>query len=151
MIARRIGIAASLAALAACSQASQPIDMANPPRTKAGLWVMTGSLHGQARAPFTFCDTGTAILPPKDPSCSQWQALRTADGAIEFNAVCTDSGATIRLHRRIVGDLASSFTDDVTSTMEAQGQPKSTLTSHAVLRFQGPCAPGMKPFNRIGG
>ncbi|HEX3407835.1 MAG TPA: hypothetical protein VHS81_11400 [Caulobacteraceae bacterium] len=150
MIARRIGIAAALAALAACSRGT-PIDMTNPPHTRAGAWVETGTLHGQARAPFTFCDPGRAIFPPKDATCSQWQAVRLPDGAIEFNAVCADSGATIRLRRRIVGDLASSFTDDITSVMEAPNQPKSALSAHSVLHYQGPCPPGMKPFNPTAG
>ena len=143
MIARRIGIAAGLLALAACSQAGTPIDMANPPHTKAGAWVETGTLHGQARAPFIFCDPGRPIFPAKDATCHQWQAVRLGDGSLDFNAVCTDGAATIHLHRRITGDLASSFTDDITSTMEAPNEPKNTLTAHSVLRFQGACTPGM--------
>jgi hypothetical protein len=143
MIARRIGIAAGLITLAACNQGT-PIDMANPPRTKAGAWVETGTLHGQARAPFTFCDPGRPIFPAKDASCSQWQAVRLGDGSLDFNAVCAQQGATIHMHRRIVGDLASSFTDDITSIMDAPNEPRSTLTAHSALRFQGVCQPGMQ-------
>ena len=146
MIARWIGIAASLLALAACNQGT-PIDIANPPHTKAGAWLETGTVHGQARAPFAFCDPGRPIFPPKDASCSQWQAVRLGDGSIEFNALCADFGATIRLHRRIVGDLASSFTDDVTSTMEGPKVAKTTLSAHSVMRYQGACPPGLKPVN----
>ncbi|HWF76170.1 MAG TPA: hypothetical protein VN694_03250 [Caulobacteraceae bacterium] len=150
MIARRMGIASGLLALAACNQGT-PVDMANPPHTRAGAWVETGTLHGQTRAPFTFCDPGRPIFPAKDASCSQWQAVRLGDGSLDFNAVCTDGAATIHLHRRIVGDLASGFTDDITSTMDAPNEPKNALTAHSVLRFQGPCQPGMKPITPAAG
>ncbi len=150
MIARRIGLAAGILTLAACNQPTS-IDMANPPHTKAGMWAETGTLHGQPHAPFTFCDPGRPIFPPKDASCSQWSAARLGDGSIEFNAVCADSGATIRLHRRIAGDLASGFTDDVTSTMEAPNAPKRTLTARSVLRYQGACPPGTPPANATAG
>ncbi len=148
---RLASLATVLALLAACNRIGTPVDMANPPHTKAGAWVETGTLHGQARAPFTFCDPGRAIFPPKDASCSQWQAVRTPDGALDFNAVCADTGATIRLHRHIVGDLASAFTDDITSTMDAPKEPKSTLNAHSVLRYQGACPTGMKPFDPAAG
>lgn len=146
---RLAALATALAALGACNQfGGTPVDMANPPHTKAGLWVEAGTLHGQTRAPFQFCDPGRAIFPPKDAACSQWQAVRTPDGAIDFHAVCADAGATIRLHRHIAGDLASAFTDDITSTMDA---PKNTLSAHAALRYVGPCPPGMKTFNPTAG
>lgn len=146
---RLVALATVLAALGACNPfGGTPIDMANPPHTKAGLWAETGVFHGQPRAPFSFCDPGRAIFPPKDPSCSQWQAVRTVDGAIDFHAVCADAGATIRMHRHIVGDLASGFTDDVTSVLDA---PDNTLSAHSVLRYVGPCPSGMKPLNPTAG
>jgi hypothetical protein len=58
-------------------------------------------------------------------------------------------GATIRMHRRIVGDLASAFTDDTTSTSDAPGDQQ--LSSHVQLRYQGACPPGMKVFNPTAG
>jgi hypothetical protein len=150
MKARLALLVTVLAGLGACNQGT-PIDMANPPRTKAGVWVESGTLHGQARAPFTFCDAGRPIFPPKDATCSQWQAVRLGDGSLDFNAVCADHGATIHMHRRIVGDLATGFTDDITSVMDAPNEPRSTLSAHSALRYQGPCPPGMKPFNPAAG
>jgi hypothetical protein len=146
---RLAALATALVALGACDRfGGTPIDMANPPHTKAGLWAEAGTFNGKPRAPSTFCDPGRAIFPPKDRNCSEWQAMRTGDGAIDFHAVCPDSGATIRMHRHITGDLASGFTDDITSDLDA---PRNTISSHSVLRYVGPCPPGMKPINPTAG
>ncbi len=74
---------------------------------------------------------------------------RATDHALVFDADCTAFGATIRMHRRIVGDLASAFTDDTTSTSDAPGDQQ--LSSHVQLRPQGACPPGMKVFNPTAG
>lgn len=140
--------AGALAALAACSPAGggTAIDVAHPPQTKPGAWVETGMMAGRAIKPFSFCDPGRPVFPPKDPTCSQWRAVRRADGAIEATAECARYGATLRMHRRITGDFASAFTDDLTSVMEAPNAPKSTLSMHHAFRYLGACPPGMKPF-----
>ena len=142
--------AASLT-LAACGPAGTPIDMANPPHTKAGAWVETGTALGRPIKPFSFCDPGRPILPPKDATCSEWRAVRAADGAIDSTAVCAKYGATLHMHRRIAGDLASAFTDDITSVMEAPNEPKSTLSMHHQFRYLGACPPGLPPFQPAAG
>jgi hypothetical protein len=136
---------------AACNRVGTPIDMAHPPQTKAGLWTETGVLHGQPHAPFTFCDPGRAIFPPKDASCSQWEARRMPGGDFLFEATCSKDGAVVRLHRHVVGDLATGFTDDITSTMDAPNEPRSTLSAHAELHYKGACPPGMQTFNPTAG
>jgi hypothetical protein len=150
MNARLAGLAVMLAALGACDRfGGTRIEMANPPHTRPGLWVETGTLTGKPTAPFPFCDPGRAIFPPRDAHCSQWRANRASDHSIVFDAVCTAFGATIRMHRRIVGDLSSAFTDDITSTSDAPGdQP---LSAHHQLRYQGACPAGMKPLNPTAG
>ena len=65
---RLVALATVLAALGACNPfGGTPIDMANPPHTKAGLWAETGVFHGQPRAPFSFCDPGARDLSAEGP------------------------------------------------------------------------------------
>jgi hypothetical protein len=141
---RLTSLAAGLAALGACEPSGTPIDMANPPHTKPGAWVETGTQLGQPIKPFSFCDPGRPVFPPKDATCSEWRAVRTADGAIDATAECAKYGAKLHMHRRIVGDLASAFSEDITSVMEAPNEPKSTLSAHRQFRYLGACPPGLR-------
>lgn len=148
MKARLAALLAGVAGLGACNQlGGSPIDMANPPRMKAGLWVMSGALEGEPVRPMQECSAGdVSILPPKDPACSQQLAARTPDGSIDYHAVCNRFGQTLRVHRHIVGDISSAFTADTNSVVQKPGAADINLSSHFQYRYHGACPPGMKGF-----
>ena len=149
---RWAGLASLLGALGACSPSGggAAIDLANQPRTRPGLWLETMTIDGQAHPPSPFCDPGHGVFPRGDPDCSQWRATRAPDGSLHLDAVCAKLGGTFTLHRRITGDLASAFVDDIESVGEAPNEPKHTMRLHVALRYQGACPPGVHAANAAG-
>jgi hypothetical protein len=144
MNARLAGLAASLAGLAACNPlGGTAIDLANQPRTSAGLWVETAMLNGHAQPPKTFCDPGSGVFPLEEPGCSQ-RATRTSDGALHLDVDCKGD-VPITIHRRVVGDLSSAYVSDSTTVAGKPNGPQDSLTAHFQFRRQGACPPDRAP------
>jgi hypothetical protein len=144
----RLALAVGLL-LAACPQSraapatETPID-GNMPHVKAGLWRHMMVIDGRQDSG-NECDAGRRLIPSRPGDCSKYDAVRTADGKIQFESVCTSGSVITTVRSSYDGDFNSAFADDAVIDVERQGQASDRITGHETYKYLGSCPTGMRP------
>ena len=123
-----------------------PVDLANMPHQRAGLWkTVIDNGDGKPQA-LTSCVSGKAPAVPKMPAgCSQFTLKRSFLGAYVMDMNCTTPNVTMVAHATATGDFQTHMSGDSTMTMSGKQMPARTIKMHTEATWQGPCAPGQKP------
>ena len=141
------GSPASPAAPAAAAGPEVPVDLANMPRQRAGLWKLVIDQGDGKPATSTTCLSGHAPAIPKMPAgCGPFTVKRTVMGAYVMDLSCATAAHTMVMHQVASGDFQSHVSSDSTMTMSGkEGTASRTMKMHNDMTWVGPCAPGQAP------
>ncbi len=123
------------------------IQAADMPHPKAGLWETATTTNGSGPELHKFCESGKPVSLPANmgQGCQSFSFKRTFLGAFVIDAACAEGPVATKVHTTISGDFNTSYTGDTQASIETQGHPASSFTTHAVSHWIGPCPAGMAP------
>jgi hypothetical protein len=131
---------------AAASGPDVPVDLANMPHQRAGLWKTILDDGDGKPDVSTSCLSGNAPAVPKMPDgCNQFSIKKTFLGAYVMDMSCTTPEYTMTAHATVTGDVQSHLVGDSTMTMTAKDQPTRTMKMHTDATWIGACPPGETP------
>jgi hypothetical protein len=121
------------------------MDMQHPPRTRAGLWLVTDRVKGRVIVdPSTVCDAGRPIVPQHRPAeCAGWQGRVLAPGKYLLIGSCRDGNKTHRARRTFSGDLQQQFVIADVYTTDGPLGWMDNLSDQITYRYLGDCPKGM--------
>lgn len=124
-----------------------PVDLANMPRQRAGLWKSVLDEGDGKPVTSTTCLSGHAPAVPKMPAgCGPFTIKRTIMGAYVMDLSCATAAYTMVMHQVASGDFQTHVSGDSTMTMSGkQGTASRTMKMHNDMTWVGPCAPGQAP------
>ena len=133
--------------LAACTQmpadnAGVPLDFAQAPRIRAGLWTLDVVIDGNLRLPTRqFCDGGRTIVHEAPASDVQWRGRKINEH--EFLLIGSRLYEGRQTHARyfLKGDFSSAFVID--RRFWTDGVPSDASSDEAAYRYVGACPAGM--------
>ena len=131
---------------AAASGPEVPVDLANMPHQRAGLWKTVLDDGDGKPDVSTNCMSGNAPAVPKmADGCAKFTLKKTFLGAYVMDMSCTTPEYAMTAHAVVTGDMQSHLVGDTTMTMSAKDQPVRTVKMHTDATWIGACPPGQKP------